>query len=66
MNQQNNDPRVVGGRYHSHAFDYDYDVLSIEFDAHGWLQHVTIYDHSNGRTRTHGTAWDKRDRVVAQ
>lgn len=65
MSARTIDPRVVGGRYRSGYWGTEYTVDAIEFDAHGWLEFVTVTD--NEGTRTHRTSWDnRRDTVIEQ
>lgn len=56
------DPRVAGGRYHSAYWGIDYTVDAISFGPNGFLEWITVTDKDG--TRTHGTAWDPRDRIV--
>ena len=55
-------PRVVGGRYLSGYWGTEYTVLAIDVDTSGWMRSITVCDDQS--TRTHSTAWDKRDRVL--
>lgn len=63
------DPRVVGGTYFDAYWGTTYRVDSIEFSAGRYrhLESVTVTDLDGdraGRTTTHCTSWDRRDRVV--
>lgn len=53
------DPRVVGGRYRSAYWGIEYTVNAITFGRNGCLESITVTDKDG--TRTHGTAWDRRD-----
>jgi hypothetical protein len=57
------DPRVVGGRYRSHYWDCEYEVLAISFTAHGVLESITVRDDQGART--HATGWDERDEILS-
>jgi hypothetical protein len=56
------DPRVPGGRYHSFYWGIDYTVDAISLQPNGSLQSITVTDKDG--SRTHATAWDRRDRIV--
>jgi hypothetical protein len=56
------DPRVVGGGYRSHYWGTEHTVLAIKFSALGVLRLITVHDDCG--TRTHGTGWDQRDRIL--
>jgi hypothetical protein len=56
------DPRVAGGRYHNHYWGIDYTVHAISFTPNGFLESITVSDDQG--TRTHGTAWNRRDRIL--
>lgn len=56
------DPRMVGGRYRSHYWDSEYEVLDISFTAHGVLKFITVRDGQGART--HSTGWDERDEIL--
>jgi hypothetical protein len=56
------DPRIVGGRYRSHYWDREYEVLAISFTAHGVLKFITVRDDQGART--HATCWGERDEIL--
>jgi hypothetical protein len=56
------DPRVVGGRYHCTYWGIDYTVDAISFGPNGFLESITVTDKDG--SRTHCTAWDRRDRIL--
>jgi hypothetical protein len=56
------DPRVPGGRYHCFYWGIDYTVDAIRFGPNGSLESITVTD--NDGSRTHATAWDRRDAIV--
>ena len=56
------DPRVPGGRYHCFYCGIDYTVDAISFAPNGFLESITVTD--NDGSRTHATAWERRDRIV--
>jgi hypothetical protein len=56
------DPRVVGGRYHCFCWGIDYTVEAISFGPNGFLESITVTDKDG--SRTHATAWDRRDRIL--
>jgi hypothetical protein len=56
------DPRVVGGRYRSHYWGFEYTVLAISFTDYGILESITVRDDQG--TRIHATGWDDRDEIL--
>jgi hypothetical protein len=56
------DPRVPGGRYQSSYWGIDYTVDAISFGPNGFLESITVTDKDG--SRTHCTAWDRRDRIL--
>jgi hypothetical protein len=56
------DPRVAGGRYRSHYWGSEYEVLAISFTAYGVLEFITVRDDRGART--HATGWDERDEIL--
>jgi hypothetical protein len=56
------DPRVVGGRYRSHYWDCEYEVLAISFTVHGAVEFITVRDDQGART--HATSWDESDEIL--
>ena len=57
------DPRVVGGRYHCAYWGVDYTVNATSFGPDGFLESITVTD-DDGSSRTHATAWDRRDQIL--
>lgn len=55
------DPRVIGGRYRCAYWGKNYTVL--DMPVVGTTQWFVV-QWDDGRTSTHCTAWDKKDRVL--
>ncbi len=60
-------PRKVGGRYHCFYTGEVYEVLAIEPGPRPtWPTWQITVRGEDGQTRSHCTAWDERDQLVAE
>lgn len=63
-------PQVVGGRYFSYYWGDEYTLLAIDRNPPNgqlWsITEATDAERAAGVSRTHCTAWDRRDRVIRQ
>lgn len=60
------DPRVEGGRYLCGYWRQEYTVEKIEQTGPGVYGRRYTVRWADGHVTTHSTAWEKRDRVIAQ